>query len=242
MKLLALMYHRAVAGPYGNAQEHLEAHFSLLAQKAACVVPGETLDPERLNVCLTFDDAYYDFFAIVFPLLDKYGLCAQLAVSPGLVAEHCDLARERRLKLSTDEAFAHPEKGGLCTWKELNILAASGRVVFASHGRTHVRLDDASADLEQEIVASGAILRHRLAVPVESFVFPFGRFSWAARDLAAQHYRYLWRIGQASNQDWDGKLLYRVAADEVDSLSRLLGWDHRVKYRCGAVWNQVRGV
>jgi len=242
MKLLALMYHRAVAGPHGNAEEHLEAHFSLLARKAACVVPGEALDPDRLNVCLTFDDAYYDFFAIVFPLLDKYGLCAQLAVSPGLVAEHSDLPRERRLKLSAGEAFAHPENGGLCTWQELQILADSGRVVFASHGRTHVRLDHARADLGEEIVASGSILRRRLAVPVESFVFPYGRFNLAARDLAAQHYRYLWRIGQASNQDWNGRLLYRVAADEMDSLSPLLGWDQRLKYRCGAVWNQARGV
>jgi peptidoglycan/xylan/chitin deacetylase (PgdA/CDA1 family) len=241
MSLLALMYHRAVAGRYGNPEQTLDAHFRRLSQAARCVTPGDTIEPGCLNVCITFDDAYYDFYAIVLPLLEKHGLRAQLAVCPGLVAERCTRSREERLGVPTTEALAHPHNGALCTWDELTVLAASGRVSFAAHGWSHAALDHPAVDLQREIVDSGAVLRQRLAVPVASFVFPYGRFNASARELASGHYGHLWRIGQAVNRDWNQPMLYRVGADETGSLDPLFGPVRQIQYRCNALWNAMRG-
>src|SRR5207253_3666710 len=87
MNLLVLMYHRARAGRHGNDPAMLEKHFRHIAANYRNVLPGDALDANRLNVCLTFDDAYFDFYATVYPLLMRHQLRAVLAVPPLVVRE-----------------------------------------------------------------------------------------------------------------------------------------------------------
>ena len=54
----------------------LDAHFAHISRQYRNVLPGEKLSVGALDVCLSFDDAYFDFYAIVFPLLKKHGLSA----------------------------------------------------------------------------------------------------------------------------------------------------------------------
>jgi hypothetical protein len=75
---------------------------------------------------------------------------------------------------------------------------------------------------------------------VDSFVFPYGRFSQEALRRVKQHCRYAFRIGGAMNQGWSGSLIYRVngdclaAPDAVFSPSRLAG------FRARFYWNRLR--
>lgn len=242
MSLLVLMYHRAQVGRHGNPAEMLDAHFAHIARHCSCVLPGEPLDEDQLNVCLSFDDAYYDFHAIVHPLLEKHKLKALLAVAPGVIPVEVRAPAGERLALSAHEAFADSQRRGFCTWMELRALVRSGRVAIAAHGRTHVRLDGTRVDLTREIVEPRAWLEEQLNTPVNSFVYPFGRFSAEAHALTRRHYDFAFRIGQASNAGWSAPMLYRVDADEMRSPTALLSGGARFGYRTKAAWNRLRRV
>lgn len=241
MRLLALMYHRARAGRFGNAPGMLDAHFAYLAEHCACVLPGEPLASDRLNVCLTFDDGYFDFYAIVFPLLKKHGLRALLAVPPIVVREQAEVPPEARLQAEADVNYVHPNYGGFCTWTELREMAESGLVRIAAHGFTHCRLDGENVDLSTEVETTQALLSTRLGQAVDSFVFPYGRFNRVALDRVQRTYRYAFRIGGADNSGWDDGLLYRVDADAMETPYALLTRSRRLQYRVRHAWNRLRG-
>lgn len=240
MNLLVLMYHRSQAGRHGNPVEMLDAHFEHLARHHVNVLPGERLKRDRLNVCLTFDDGYFDFHARVFPLLRKHGLRAVLAVPPNFIRDEVSTSTEQRVSLEAETAFADPASGGFCTWSELKEMARSGQVSIAAHGSTHVRLDEPDADLPAEIDYPQQMLEKKLGHAVESFVLPYGRYSRRAVARAMRRYRHVFRIGGAINDSWNG-LLYRVDADAMESPHALLTPPRLAAYRVRRVWNRLRG-
>lgn len=240
MSLLVLMYHRARAGRHGNSPAMLDAHFALLARRYRNVLPGDSLAADERNVCLSFDDGYFDFYATVFPLLKKYNLRGLLAIPPQFVRERIDASSAERLTLDADESFAAPERGGFCTWPELEEMARSGFVAIAAHGLTHRRLDLSDVDLAAEIERPRTILATRLGHPVGSFVFPFGRYSESSWRCAKQTYRHVFRIGGALNRDWDQRLIYRVNADAMPSPSSLFSPACLLAYRARYYWNRLR--
>jgi peptidoglycan/xylan/chitin deacetylase (PgdA/CDA1 family) len=240
VNLAVLMYHRARAGRHGNAPAMLAAHFEHLTRRTRNVLPGEPLEPAALNVCLSFDDAYFDFYATVFPLLQRHNLRALLAVPPAVVQEDVAAVREERLRLEPDEAFARPELGGFCTWPELGEMTDSGHVTIAAHGFTHCRLDVPEAELDHEVDAPQAVLRQRLRQPVDSFVFPYGRYGPRSLERARRKYRHVFRIGGAMNRTWDHPVLYRIDADEMTTPVSLLSAGRRLGYRARHFWNRLR--
>lgn len=211
--LLVPMFHRVSATGDAVSPDVLAAYFADIAQRRHCVLPGEALRSDRINVCLTFDDAYFDFYHTVLPLLRHYGLRALLAVPSGLVPEENRATPVERLTAAGDSRNPEYVTAGLCTWPELVEIAHSGHVAIAAHGRMHRRLDAKDCDLGREVVGDGAALAERLQVPVESFVFPYGRFSPAALGCVRAHYRYAFRIGDASNTGWNEAVLYRTGGD-----------------------------
>jgi peptidoglycan/xylan/chitin deacetylase (PgdA/CDA1 family) len=225
--LLVLMYHRARQGPFGNAPEMLEAHFAHMAAHYHCVLPGERLAPDRLNVCLSFDDAYEDFYQEVFPRLSRHRLRAVLAVAPGLIAP--------RLIPAADA----PE-GQFCTWDQLREMSGSGIVEIAAHGYLHGRMDDGQSDLEREIELPQTVLSEALGRKVSTLVFPYGRFSREALERARWHYSHLFRIGGADNRDWS-ELTYRIPADQMETPTSLFSGPRRLVYRLRHRWNRLRG-
>ena len=240
MSLLVLAYHRATPGPYGNDPIVLDAHFGHIARHHRCVLPGEDLDRAKINVCMSFDDATFDFYAVVFPLLKKHGLRALLAVCPGFVRERIEAPVEERLREPTDASNAHPSRGGFCTWPELRELADSGRVAIAAHGYTHYRLDRPDSDLISEISVPQSLLAARLGRSVESFVFPYGRFSPAALRAVRETYRYAIRLGGADNRDWTHRLIYRIGADRMESSDAPFKPRRLAAYRVRYFWNRIR--
>jgi len=235
------MYHRVQAGPDGNSPSMLDAHFGYLARHCACVVPGEPLPGPRLNVCLTFDDAYSDFHSAVFPLLQKHNLRAVLAVPPALIGEKAEWPDVARARAGGENGRSKSGCNRHCTWAELEALASSGRVVIAAHGLSHTRLDRMGADLDAEISFPREELSGRLGQPVDSFVFPFGRFSPAALRKVREHYRHAFRIGGAMNRGWSQSLLYRVGGDRLGSPGGLFSTGRLAFFRARYYWNRLRG-
>src|SRR4051812_32225389 len=109
------MYHRARSGRHGNPAHVLDSHFRHIAANHNCVLPGEPLAAST-NICLTFDDAYFDFYATVFPLLKKHNVRALLAVPPAVIRENIAATPLERMTIESDAAFANPDAGGFCTW------------------------------------------------------------------------------------------------------------------------------
>jgi len=241
VNLLAVMYHRARAGSDGNSPLMLDAHFAYLARHCACVLPGEILAGDRLNVCLTFDDATSDFHSVVFPLLQKHGLRAVLAVSPGFICGQEDSFSAAQVKVGGEIRGAQMDRRLHCTWEELAVLVASGRVAIAAHGLSHVRLDRGDVDLQIEVLVPQRILSARLGQPVDSFVFPFGRFSPVALRTVKQHYRHAFRIGGAINRNWSGSVLYRVNGDGLTGPDSLFSAGRIAAARARFYWNRLRG-
>lgn len=240
MSLLVLMYHRASAGRHGNSPDMLEAHLAHIAHTYPTVMPGDPIAPGAINVCLSFDDGYFDFYSTVFPLLERYGLQALLAVPPRVILDHVEARAGDRMKIESAEAFANPNEGGFCTWNELAEMVLSGHVTIAAHGFNHTRLDGADANLGLEIEAPQRYIRRRLAQPITSFVFPFGRFSVAALHYAKRQYQHVFRIGGALNRDWNGRVLYRVDADGMETPWSLFAPGRILQYRARYFWNQLR--
>ena len=131
-------------------------------------------------------------------------------------------------------------RGGYCTWAELAEMAAGEAIAIAAHGFSHSRLDAPGADLHTEIAVPQTILAARTGRPIESFVLPYGRFSAAALAFAKQQYRYVFRIGSADNEGWDGRVLYRVDADEMAAPEALLAPRRLAAYRLRRHWNGLR--
>lgn len=222
MRLIVPMYHRASAGRYGNAPEVLDAHFAHIARSFHGVMPGESLHPERVNVCLTFDDGTRDFRDVVYPLLRKHRLRAVLAVPLGFLQD------------GPRNAQAY------CSWADLEEMIGEGVVSVAAHGFTHRRLDIGTADLHAEIAVPQTVLAARLGCAVESFVLPYGRFSDDVLAEARRHYRYIFRIGGADNTGWDGPLIYRVDADAMIAPDALFARGNLLSYRLRRRWNLAR--
>lgn len=220
--LIILLYHRACAGRYGNELETLNNHFKYLKSTYPISVPSEPLVKGKLNVCISFDDATYDFYHHVYPLLKAYDLKALLAVPAAYIQEKHTLPPAERLQSLSAFSFQKtPPSHAFCSFEELKEMAESGLVKIASHGMAHVDLSGQQAPLDFELQESKRILEHHLAQDIDTFVFPYGKYNKKALKRSRAYYRYLLRIGTGINFSWRDSLHYRVSADETKDLSTL---------------------
>ena len=160
--LICPLYHRINKEKYSNSLDIMTAHLQYISQRYNVVVPGEPLHRTNTNICLTFDDAFFDFYHYVFPLLQKYGVRALLAVPVKYIQEQTTVPAATRLAVLHDDAQLDAEyqrNVPFCTWAELKEMAESGVVQMASHSFSHSAIrNDGSVDLDCELLASKRIL------------------------------------------------------------------------------------
>lgn len=239
--LLILMYHRAGDRRWGvgNPVPVLEAHFAYLRRRFDVVLPGEPLRPGRLSVCLSFDDAYADFYARVFPLLEKYSLRALLAVPTAFILPNTRVPMAGRLSVTQSEAMRgelFKTKAPFCTWEELRLMVSSGWVQIASHSHQHLDLCRDDVDVEFEAAHSKSLLEQNLGGRISTFVYPFGSVNVRAHRAVLRYYTFALRVGSALNSGWHPyrQPLCRVGADETPDLAWRLSWQRRAAY--GVKW------
>lgn len=241
-KLLVLMYHRISDTTRPGSIEHFRSHIEQLASQWPIVTPGEPLTGP-INVCLTFDDAYFDFYHYVFPLLEKLKLKAVLGVPTAFIPEKTEASSQTRLSVPYPAALEppfHRDKGPLCTWSELKEMASSGYVQLASHSQTHCHLARDECNLADELVASKALIEAQCGQTVNTFIYPFGNLSRSLAKQVAKHYPYSMRIGGAINHSWSS-LLYRVDADAFWPSNLPIQTKDLVRYTRRYWFNRLRG-
>jgi peptidoglycan/xylan/chitin deacetylase (PgdA/CDA1 family) len=239
--LLILMYHRVHR--VGRVPNALATHFRYLRDHHPMVLPGDPLEAGRINVCLTFDDATVDFRHQVYPLLETLDARALVAVPTAYVEQDTAIPLATRLAAQQTGAMArgYTVTGSpLCTWRELSEMQASGRVLCASHGHSHADLSVPDVDLEREVQLSAAALEEHLGVLPNTFVYPYGRTSRAARVQVGRRFRYSMRIGAAINLGW-APLLYRVDAERFWPDGRVWSLTDALRWRLNYLGNRLRG-
>ncbi|MDD5211692.1 MAG: polysaccharide deacetylase family protein [Sulfuricurvum sp.] len=214
--LRVIMYHHINSDdlPLSNSDAMMKAHLECISERYTTVFPGEPIT--NRSICLTFDDAYYDFYYYVFPLLKKYHLKALLAVPSAFILDDTDVDPMKRLSLKHQDIYENYQSFvPFCTFAELGEMVQSGHVQIASHSMNHLNLTDNGVDLEKEIFGSKVMLEDKLGCRIDSFVLPFGKYNDAAVSLAREHYLHVFRIGNALNPSWDGigGLIYRIKGD-----------------------------
>ncbi len=222
--LQVLMFHRAEPGPkigkHANSLSMFREHLQFLKERYPIVLPGDPLIKRKRSICLTFDDATFDFYHYVFPLLKEFTIKALLGVPASYILDSTDLTPDERLKvpypLMMQEGI-YEQKAPFCTWKELKEMVSSGLVEVASHSYLHCNLTFNFVDLEREIVRSKELIESKLDQPVTSFIYPFGKMTLAVQEFVSKHYLYAFRIGSALNFGWGNgsKPLCRTIADNL---------------------------
>lgn len=198
-----LMLHGVGSGKHENPLPMLDALFAHI-KKYPSVLPGDPLQ-KGLNVCLTFDDARTDFYTDVLPLLRKHKLKALLAVPTSFVG-----------------------KPNYCSWAMLKECVKSGHVAIASHSHTHPNMLNGYD--ESELLLSKKLLEENLGIPVDTFVYPYGRCNAAICADVARIYRYSMRIGSGYAKTW-GPLMMRIPADQLKTPTSLFAPHRRLRWR-----------
>ena len=82
------MYHHVNSDRCSNDLAIFEEHLKYIKNNFKTIFPGEEITSK--SVCLTFDDAYADFYFLIFPLLKKYNLKALLAIPSKYILDDID--------------------------------------------------------------------------------------------------------------------------------------------------------
>ena len=215
--LLVPMHHRVYNTNFEVKTGFFEKYINGLVSKYPVVIPGQKLE-KKISICLTFDDAYYDFYYYVYPLLKKLNVKAVLAVSPKFILNDTELDGKIRLNVPYNDAMKEEvfkSKVPFCTWKELKEMQQTGHVIIASHSYSHSNMADPNIDFEKEVIVSKTIIEKKLNVPVDTFVYPFGRMNKEIHKKILKHYTYIMRIGSALNKNWQNRnnCIYRFDAE-----------------------------
>ena len=246
--LAATMYHHAGDGPFSNPPELLDRQFAYIRKRGIRTVhAGEEL-VEGPHLCMVFDDAYYDFYHHVYPLLKKHGLKAVLGVPTDFVAEETDAEPGERLAIPHGEALggALRVRAPLCTWEEINEMTSprNGYVTVAAHGAAHKEFGAPGAFVADATRAKEAI-EERTGRACQTLVSPYGARPQGCLAALENEYDHLFGIGSEKYPDWPGAQgwMLRFPADDQNDATSLIdaifpprGW----RYRLGRLKRRVR--
>ena len=218
--LLPIMYHHIGADRFSNQADIFREHLVYMQRHFKIVLPGDPLATDRPNVVLVFDDAAFDFYYHVFPILASLSIPVVLAIPTRFILESCtNVDADARLSVSTFQMMqgdTYRLAVPFCTWAEMREMGASGLLRFASHSANHLNLIQ-TRFYEDEMVGSKLLIEQNLGVQVESFVFPYGEFNKDILAAARRHYRYLFAVGGGDSRNWDGidGVLFRLYGDDL---------------------------
>jgi peptidoglycan/xylan/chitin deacetylase (PgdA/CDA1 family) len=240
--ILVLMYHRIDHNKWANSYKMMKDHLKYISKHYPTVFPGDPIIHGKTQICLTFDDAYFDFYHYIFPLLKEFHLKALLAVPVALPLEKCDLPYEKRLTKNFPEEDLFSRKECFCTWEEIHEMSLQGNVEIASHGYTHKSLLDPKASIDEEVVFSKKVLQEKIGKEISSFVYPYGKFDDKIHSFVKKHYRYVFRIGTAINFCWNpsNQILYRIPSDLLRNKKEPFRLKKYFSYFCKYFLNKLR--
>ncbi len=244
--LLVLLYHRINNIKHSNNLEMFQSHIRYIAEHYPIALPGDPIIQGKMTLCLTFDDAFFDFYHYIFPLLSELKIKTLLAIPVKYIVEDTRVDADSRLRIPYDTAMeerVYKERAPFCTWKEIAEMVGSGHVEVASHSYSHIDVTSGNVDLNMEVAGSRKEIEKRLGRKVTTFVYPFGRVDEKTHSAVKQHYGFSMRIGFALNKDWQNAngMIYRVSADNLPDPFYPLRKMNLLKYYLKYLSNTVRG-
>jgi peptidoglycan/xylan/chitin deacetylase (PgdA/CDA1 family) len=132
------------------------------------------LDLHRLNVAVTFDDAFKEHATFVAPLLKDMGIPATFFIPSGVIGLEGDAAKKfssQGLRRSRSFEFMNE--------KELKTISQSSLFEIGSHTKDHADLGIITDEekLRYEILHDKNTLERMTGKPVQRLAFPFGGYS-----------------------------------------------------------------
>ena len=115
-------------------------------------------------IVITMDDGYKDNFTYAFPVIQKYGLIANIMIPTGLL-----------------------ENEDFLSWNDLKTMVDSGRFNAYDHTWSHASLGGASDDkVQAEVMTAKTQLEEHLGRPINIFAYPYGSESPRVAQIIAQ--------------------------------------------------------
>lgn len=244
----SIMYHHAGEGEFGNPQDLLDRQCRYLRRRNIRTVwPGEPVR-DGCCLCLVFDDATYDFYHFVWPLLMRHGLRAILAVPTAHIPHTTEASDGERLGLALSaltRATRPQTHAGFCTWPELERMRASGSVLLVPHGHIHAKVASVESFMGEASEAC-ELLRRRTGHCPDAYVLPYG----IAPPGGVERLRYelgvrhVFGIGAGKYGDWgDGQpTIARFPGDHQPDATALIDaiFPRRsLRYRLGVLRRHV---
>jgi peptidoglycan/xylan/chitin deacetylase (PgdA/CDA1 family) len=161
------------------------------------------------GVCaLTFDDGTADNAVLLPRLLETLGVPATLFVCPGLLGRlYPWLAPESRVRFMSED--------------ELRAVARLPFIEVGSHTLEHRDLSHATADeAYRELAGSKRALEDLIGAPVQTFAYPFSRYSPAC-PAAAERAGYTCAVAGDGKGGWRPYELRRAG---------IASWDRRITF------------
>ncbi|MEY3182424.1 MAG: hypothetical protein RLZ35_409 [Pseudomonadota bacterium] len=245
--LLIGMYHKISDPSDPKRLLAFKQHLIELKRRFSIVTPADRLPKHQVSVCLTFDDAYYDFYHYVYPLLQALDLKAVLAIPTAYITEHTQIPAEERLAVPYPNALSDYStvKNSIpfCTWSEIREMVDSQRVYPASHSHNHLNLCEKNTNIREELDISKQLLEEKLNMAIDTFVYPYGKMNRMVHKTVQKTYRFGLRIGGAINLGWSTQngLLYRVNADPFWIDGKKISSGFLVKSVFNHALNRLRG-
>lgn len=184
---IILIYHAVGGGPWSISTGIFQKQIKWLA-KYCTILPltellTNSLNDQKIQVALTFDDGYACLYDTVLPILSAAKAVGTVYLNTGWI-DH-----ESR-KASCPELGHYPGEHFL-TWDEVKILDKAGWEI-GSHGVEHIDLTRQQSDvIEKELRFSKSVIEYQLKKPCEHFAYTFGRHDKYVRNVVRQvGYRY----------------------------------------------------
>lgn len=235
---LSTMYHHANSDKFSNSFEMLDKHFEFIHTNYKTILPGENHYGMN-NICLVFDDGFFDFYYYVFPLLKKYNLKAILSIPTKYILKSTNIDTSTRLSVDHSSMIYDENKfletACYCTWDELREMVGSGVVKIASHSVNHLdmrKLDTNS--LEYELKQSKIIIEEKLGSICDTFVYPYGAYDNRVLEVTKKYYRYNIGINSKYNFNWD-TTIGRIYADELICFDCIFSLKNKIVYLLGVL-------
>jgi peptidoglycan/xylan/chitin deacetylase (PgdA/CDA1 family) len=129
---------------------------------------------DKRTVIFTFDDAYSDFFEIVYPILDKFSISCTVFIPSGFIGKYNEW----------DIHLSNYKRRPIMTSRQLIDLKKKGFVDFGSHSVHHRSMANLSmSEMKKQAVESKKTLEYILDSPITMFSYPFGHFSKVTREI-----------------------------------------------------------
>ncbi len=160
-------------------------------------------------VVLSFDDGYSDFMDHAYPILQRYGFSATVAVVTGAVG--------------TSSRWDPGWESPIMKWDDIVELNRRG-IEIASHTVSHPRLSHLSREsMQHELGRSREMLEEKLGAPATSLVYPYGDSNSEVEETARGTGYHLACSSFRGNSHRPSDLfrLRRIPVDEFVTIPRL---------------------